>query len=198
MEWGISPCRDCGHVCHAGCGYLLICEIWTRLPPFVSKGFWRGLTYSLAMQGHCIPERVARNTSKEQRRVADSYNESVQGTDHIYRRLNLVVNLGNEVAVFPNFLFNQNHRSYGRNWSQIKGNSQLGAVVHFMCNIPSDPWEMSWRKHVGDMCRCKFYLLPSTHSACIFLLWKCISMSAAQTCTSLCFIRPYRDYSAFS
>lgn len=91
------------------------------------------------MQGHRVPERATRNTSlslsKEQRRVADSYNESVQGTDHIYRRLNLVVNLGNEVAVFPNFLFNQNHRSYGRNWSQIKGNSQLDAVVHFMCNI---------------------------------------------------------------
>lgn len=118
-----------------GCGYLLICEIWTKLPPFASEGFWRGLTYSLAMQGHCIPQRAARNTSQEQRRVADSYNESVQGTDHIYRRLNLVVNLGNEVAVFPNFPFNQNHRSYGRNWSQIKGNSQLDAVVHFMYNI---------------------------------------------------------------
>ena len=135
MDWRISLCCDCGHVCHAGCGYLLIWEIWMRLPPFVSKGFWRGLTYSPAMQGHCIPRRAARNTSKEQRRVADSYNESVQGTDHIYRRLNLAVNLGNEVAVFPNFPFNQNHRSYGRNWSQIKGNSQLEAVVHFMCNI---------------------------------------------------------------
>lgn len=83
-----------------------------KAAPLCFKG---GLTYSLAMQGHRIPERAEGNTSKDQRRVADSYNESVQETDHIYSRLNLVVNLGNEVAVFPNFLFNQNHRSYGRN-----------------------------------------------------------------------------------
>lgn len=127
--------------------------LWTRVPrwmwllanlwdmnmtaPFCFKKLLKGFNL---FTGHArslySPESGQKHKQgTEGRRVADSYNESVQGTDHIYRRLNLVVNLGNEVALFPNFLFNQNHRSYGRNWSKIKGNSQLDAVVHFMCNI---------------------------------------------------------------
>ncbi len=69
--------------------------------------------------------RVQRNTRNEKKRrrrrmrrrrerqtdITRAYKKALTTG---YRRLNLVVNLGNEVAIPLNFPFNQNHSSYGR------------------------------------------------------------------------------------
>lgn len=73
----------------------------------------------MALRGHHIPERVPGNTRNEWRRrrrgqqtdITRAYKKELTTG---YRRLNPVVDLGNEVAIPLNFPFNQNHSSYGR------------------------------------------------------------------------------------
>lgn len=123
----------------------LVVNLWdmSEATPFSFKSSWRWIlewpcgAAIFLREWHETRElntrRRRRRRRGQQTHITRAYKKELTTG---YRRLNLVVNLGNEVAIPLNFPFNQNHSSYGRDWSQIKGNSQLDTVNHFICNLP--------------------------------------------------------------
>lgn len=97
--------------------------------------------------------------NKQEKRVACRHNKNVQeGTDHRLWTLEPCGKLGKwgcHPSQFP--LPKKSHSSCGRDWSQIKENSKLDTVIHFICNLSL----ISEKKHSGDVCRCIFKYWPA-------------------------------------